>query len=38
VQDAVERRLHKREWLDVIAFGEKHARSLGLSKSDRISD
>jgi len=34
VRDAVERRLDHREWLDLLAFGEKHAKSLGLTEAD----
>jgi hypothetical protein len=34
VRDALEYRLNKREWQDVVAFGEKHARSRGLTEAD----
>jgi len=34
VRDAVERRLERREWRDLLAFGEKHAKSRGLTEAD----
>jgi hypothetical protein len=34
VRDAVERRLNRREWQDVVAFGEKHAKARGLTEAD----
>jgi metal-responsive CopG/Arc/MetJ family transcriptional regulator len=34
VRDAVERRLNKRQWQDGVAFGEKHAKSRGLTETD----
>jgi len=34
VRDAVERRLEGREWRDLLAFGEKHAKSRGLTEAD----
>ncbi len=34
VKDAVELRLNKREWQEVLAFGERHAKARGLTESD----
>ena len=34
VQDAVERRLHRRQWQDVLSFGERHAKARGLTEAD----
>jgi hypothetical protein len=34
VRDALEYRLNRREWQDVVAFREKHARSCGLPEAD----
>jgi hypothetical protein len=42
VRDAVERRLERREWRDLLAFGEKHAKSRRLTekhaKSRRLTE
>ncbi len=34
VRDAVQRRLNTHEWRAPLAFGEKHAKSLGLTEAD----
>ena len=34
VQDAVERRLHRHRWQDVLRFGEQHAKARGLTEAD----
>lgn len=34
VRDAVQRRLNTHEWRETLAFGEKHAESLGLTEAD----
>ena len=34
VRDAVQRRLNTHEWRETLAFGEKHAKSLGLTEAD----
>jgi len=34
VRDAVERRLERREWRDLLAFGEKRAKSPDLTEAD----
>ena len=34
VRDAVERRLERREWRDLLAFGEKHAKARRLTEAE----
>jgi metal-responsive CopG/Arc/MetJ family transcriptional regulator len=34
VRDAVQRRLDTHEWHELLAFGEKHAQSRGLTEAD----
>ncbi len=34
VRDAVQRRLSTHEWRETLAFGERHAKSLGLTEAD----
>ncbi len=34
VRDAVERRLRKSEWEDLLAFGQRHAKERGLTEAD----